>query len=124
MILTRRGEVKIVPGGSRAFGVGLRARVSVGRMAAPRIAATRLGTLYGGDALDWLGTLGDASVDLVFADPPYNLGRERWDAIGSPAEYLEWSARWIGHASRVLKRDGSLYICGFSEVLADIKAVA
>ena len=65
-----------------------------------------------------------ASVDLVFADPPYNLGRERWDALGSPAEYLEWSGRWIAEAARILKRDGSLYVCGFSEVLADVKSVA
>jgi site-specific DNA-methyltransferase (adenine-specific) len=124
MILTRGGEVKIVPRGSRAFGVGLGRRVSVGDMAAPRIAATRLGSLFGGDALDWLAELDDGSVDLVFADPPYNLGRERWDAIGSPAEYLDWSGRWIAEAARILKRDGSLYVCGFSEVLADIKAVA
>ena len=93
-------------------------------MAALRVAATRLGTLYGGDAIEWLDGLDAESVDLVFADPPYNLGRERWDALGSPTEYLAWSARWIAAAARVLRRDGSLYICGFSEVLADIKAVA
>ena len=93
-------------------------------MAALRIAATALGTLYGGDAIDWLASLEPESVDLVFADPPYNLGRERWDALGSPGDYLDWSARWIAAAARVLRRDGSLYICGFSEVLADIKAVA
>jgi site-specific DNA-methyltransferase (adenine-specific) len=124
MILTRGGEVKIVPGRSRAFGVGLHRRVSVADMAAPRIAATKLGSLFGGDALDWLDELDDGSVDLVFADPPYNLGRERWDAIGSPAEYLDWTGRWIAAVARVLKRDGSLYVCGFSEVLADVKAVA
>jgi site-specific DNA-methyltransferase (adenine-specific) len=93
-------------------------------MAAQRIAATARGTLYGGDAIDWLEGLEAESVDLVFADPPYNLGRERWDAIGSSADYLEWSARWIAAAARALRRDGSLYICGFSEVLADVKAVA
>jgi site-specific DNA-methyltransferase (adenine-specific) len=124
MILTRGVEVKIVPRGFVGFGVGLRRRVSVAVMAALRVAATKLGTLYGGDAIEWLGSLDAESVDLIFADPPYNLGRERWDALGSPAEYLAWSARWIAAAARALKRDGSLYICGFSEVLADIKAVA
>src|SRR5437868_6316021 len=112
MILTRGVEVKIVPRGSRGFGVGRRRRVSVRDMAALRIAATGLGSLYGGDALDWLGGLGDATVDLVFADPPYNLGRERWDAIGSPAEYLDWSGRRVAEAARVPKRDGAPYICG------------
>ncbi len=124
MILARASEVKIVPRSSLAFGVDVGARVSVAGMAVQRIAATALGTLYGGDAIEWLGGLQPESVDLVFADPPYNLGRERWDALGSPAEYLAWSARWIAAAARALRRDGSLYICGFSEVLADIKAVA
>lgn len=93
-------------------------------MAAPPVVATALGSLYGGDALRWLGTLASASVDLVFADPPYNLGRERWDAFGSDRDYLDWSLRWITEAARVLRPSGSLYICGFSELLADIKAVA
>jgi DNA modification methylase len=93
-------------------------------MAALRIAATKLGTLYGGDAIEWLGTLDAESVDLVFADPPYNLGRERWDVLGSSTEYLDWSTRWIAAVARVLRRDGSLYICGFSEMLADVKTVA
>jgi site-specific DNA-methyltransferase (adenine-specific) len=93
-------------------------------MVASRIAATVLGTLYGGDALAWLGAIPSASVDLVFADPPYNLGRERWDALGSPADYVDWSGRWIAEAARILRPSGSLYICGFSEVLADIKGIA
>jgi site-specific DNA-methyltransferase (adenine-specific) len=93
-------------------------------MAAPRLVTTELGTLYGGDALAWLGTLGASSVDLVFADPPYNLGRERWDLLGSPDQYLDWSRRWILEAARVLRPSGSLYICGFSEVLADVKVLA
>src|SRR3954468_14148156 len=124
MILARASEVKIVPRGSLGFGVALRARVSVAVMAALRIAATARGALFGGDAIEWLEGLDAESVDLVFADPPYNLGRERWDAIGSSTDYLEWSRGWISAAARVLRPDGSLYVCGFSEVLADVKAVA
>jgi site-specific DNA-methyltransferase (adenine-specific) len=93
-------------------------------MAAPPVAATALGSLFGGDSIAWLGTLGPASVDLVFADPPYNLGRERWDVLGSTREYLDWSRRWIAEAVRVLRPTGSLYICGFSELLADVKSIA
>jgi site-specific DNA-methyltransferase (adenine-specific) len=80
--------------------------------------------LHEGDALQWLPTLAPASVDLVFADPPYNAGREAWDTFRSDRAYLDWSARWIGEAARVLKPTGSLYVCGFSEVLADLKGVA
>lgn len=124
MILTRGIEVKTVARSFDAFGVARSGHDSVGVMAALPIAATRLGTLYGGDAIDWLGTLDAESVDLVFADPPYNLGRERWDVLGSPAEYVAWSARWIAAAARLLRPTGSLYICGFSEVLADLKVIA
>jgi site-specific DNA-methyltransferase (adenine-specific) len=100
------------------------AHASVASMTAPPLAATALGALYPGDGLDWLASLPTASADLVFADPPYNLGRERWDVIGSEADYLAWSRRWIADAARILRPTGSLYICGFSEVLADVKTVA
>jgi site-specific DNA-methyltransferase (adenine-specific) len=116
MILTQRSEVKMM---ARVF-----ARASVAAMAAPALAATALGSLYAADALDWLTTLPAASVDLVFADPPYNLGRERWDDLGSDRDYLAWSGRWIGETARILRPTGSLYVCGFSEVLADVKGVA
>jgi site-specific DNA-methyltransferase (adenine-specific) len=64
------------------------------------------------------------TVDLVFADPPYNLGRERWDDFGSLDGYVDWTRRWVTEAARILKPSGSLFICGFSEVLADVKVVA
>jgi site-specific DNA-methyltransferase (adenine-specific) len=94
-----------------------------GGVVAPAL-RTALGTLFGGDALPWLGTLISGSVDLVFADPPYNAGRESWDAFASTADYLTWSRRWIDEAARILKPTGSLYICGYSEMLADLKVAA
>lgn len=93
-------------------------------MAVARIAATALGTLFGGDAVAWLRTVPSESVDLVFADPPYNLGRERWDDLGTHSDYLRWSDSWLRETARVLRPDGSLYVCGFSEVLADLKGIA
>ncbi len=79
------------------------------------------GQLYRGDSVRWLRSLPEASVDLVFADPPYNLRKADWDTFDSPEQYIEWSLGWIEVASRVLKPTGSLYICGFSETLADLK---
>jgi len=79
------------------------------------------GTLYQGNSLDWLASIDDASVDLVFADPPYNIKKAKWDNFESQEKYIEWSLAWIEQASRVLKPSGSLFICGFSEILADIK---
>lgn len=79
------------------------------------------GKLYQGDSIEWLTTLPDASVDLVFADPPYNLKKADWDNFESQEKYIEWSIQWIAQASRVLKPTGSMYVCGFSEILADLK---
>jgi site-specific DNA-methyltransferase (adenine-specific) len=82
------------------------------------------GRLYQGDSLRWLASLEEASVDLVFADPPYNIKKADWDSFDSLEQYVAWSMRWIGESSRVLKPEGSLYVCGFSEILADLKRPA
>lgn len=79
------------------------------------------GRLYQGNSIDWLASLDDASVDLVFADPPYNIKKADWDSFESQEKYIEWSIKWISHTARVLKPAGSLYVCGFSEILADLK---
>jgi site-specific DNA-methyltransferase (adenine-specific) len=79
------------------------------------------GCLYQGDSLRWLEFLNDCSVDMVFADPPYNIKKANWDNFENQEKYIEWSVKWIRQASRVLKSTGSLYVCGFSEILADLK---
>lgn len=79
------------------------------------------GKLYQGDSMDWLKSLETKSVDLIFADPPYNIKKADWDNFENQEQYIEWSLEWISEASRILKPTGSLYICGFSEILADLK---
>ena len=64
------------------------------------------------------------SVHLIFADPPYNIKKAEWDTFESQKKYIDWSLKWIKEAERVLHPNGSLYICGFSEILADIKWAA
>ena len=77
--------------------------------------------LYEGDSIEWLKSLSSETVDLIFADPPYNIKKADWDKFESQEKYIEWSMQWISEASRVLKKTGTLYICGFSEILADLK---
>jgi site-specific DNA-methyltransferase (adenine-specific) len=79
------------------------------------------GTLWYGDSIKWLKSLEDESVDLIFADPPYNIKKADWDTFESQEIYIEWSMQWIEQAARILKPTGTLYICGFSEILADLK---
>ncbi len=79
------------------------------------------GLLFTGDSLEWLKTIQDDTIDLIFADPPYNIKKADWDKFESQEAYIQWSIQWIAQAARILKPTGSLYICGFSEILADLK---
>lgn len=79
------------------------------------------GKLFKYDAIEFLQSLESESIDLIFADPPYNIKKAEWDTFSSQKEYVEWSMEWIKESHRVLKKNGSLYVCGFSEILADLK---
>jgi site-specific DNA-methyltransferase (adenine-specific) len=85
---------------------------------------TDYGKLFQVDAIEFLKTVESDSIDLIFADPPYNIKKAEWDTFSSQKEYVEWSMEWITESHRVLKTVGSLYICGFSEILADLKWAA
>lgn len=67
-----------------------------------------------GDALQALQTLiPDGSVDLIFADPPYNIGKnfsgdiEKWE---SEDEYLQWCYQWLDLCLQKLSPGGSFYV--------------
>ena len=82
------------------------------------------GEIWNGEAIAILSSLPPASVDLIFADPPYNLKKADWDNFQSQQQYVDWNLQWIEQAARVLKPTGTLYICGFSEIIADLKLPA
>jgi len=85
-------------------------------------------TIIRGDCLEELARLPERSVDLVFADPPYNLqlGGElhrpdhsrvdavddEWDRFDSFAEYDAFTRAWLSECRRVLKDDGALWVIG------------
>jgi site-specific DNA-methyltransferase (adenine-specific) len=79
------------------------------------------GSIFCGNCIDWLESLPAESADLIFADPPYNINKADWDNFESQEHYIQWSLQWIERAARVIKPTGSLYVCGFSEILADLK---
>lgn len=70
--------------------------------------------IWWGDALTVLSDkISDASIDLIFADPPYNIGKDfngRKDKWASDEEYLEWCYRWLDLCVEKLKPTGSLYL--------------
>tara|TARA_Y100000992_G_C21268379_1_gene495207 strand:- start:1413 stop:2333 length:921 start_codon:yes stop_codon:yes gene_type:complete len=69
-----------------------------------------------GDCVDGMRELDDASIDLVIADPPYDIGVRgaAWDTV---PDYLTWSRQWMAQAVRVLRAGGALLIYGSPERL-------
>lgn len=73
-----------------------------------------------GDSLLVLPTLEDNSAQIIIADPPYNIGKDFGNESDKQPmdKYLEWSEKWIKECLRILKPNGTMFIYGFSEILA------
>ena len=73
-----------------------------------------------GDTIKILPTLDADSAQIIIADPPYNIGKDFGnDSDKQPMdEYLLWCEQWIRECLRVLKPNGTMFIYGFSEILA------
>ena len=87
-----------------------------------------LNQILRGDCISLLASLPSASLDLVFADPPYNLQLSQdlyrpnqtkvdavddgWDKFSSFAEYDEFTRKWLAGCQRVLKDTGTLWVIG------------
>ena len=85
---------------------------------------TTLGRLYEGDCLEILADIETESVDLAFADPPFNLNKEYSSGIDdnlAASRYLEWCRRWALEMARTVKSGGSLFLynCGHEILPAD-----
>jgi len=81
-----------------------------------------------GDCLEELEKLPPASIDLIFADPPYNLQLQQelwrpnltrvaavndaWDQFASFAEYDRFTRAWLSACRRLLKEDGTIWVIG------------
>ncbi|NLI03648.1 MAG: site-specific DNA-methyltransferase [Candidatus Fermentibacter daniensis] len=77
------------------------------------ILETPLGRLYQQDCLAVLAALEPESVDLAFADPPFNLGKQYSSDINdslAQQDYLSWCKSWLDGMIRVLKPGGSLFL--------------
>jgi modification methylase len=90
--------------------------------------ALPIDTILVGDCIDHMNALPAGSVDLVFADPPYNLQLEQgltrpdhsrvdgvddaWDKFDSFAHYDQFTRAWLKAARRILKPDGAIWVIG------------
>ena len=74
---------------------------------------TDFGTLYQGDCLSLMSEIESESLDLIFADPPFNLDKSYESGIDdniTQDEYLRWTEKWVLKCVDLLKEGGSLFI--------------
>jgi modification methylase len=107
------------------------AKTKAGSSVAPKILAPQklpLDQIVVGDCIESMNALPPGSVDLIFADPPYNLQlggdltrpdnshvdavNNEWDKFASFAAYDEFTRNWLKAARRVLKPDGAIWVIG------------
>ncbi len=90
--------------------------------------ALPLNTILDGDCIEAMNSLPEASVDLVFADPPYNLQLrgdlhrpdnsqvdavdDHWDQFSSFGAYDKFTREWLAAARRILKPNGAIWVIG------------
>src|SRR6058998_367889 len=108
--------------------MNLVARIAEPVVRARRVAARELplDQIVRGDCIAEMARMPDKSVDMIFADPPYNLqlggdlfrpegGRvdavdDAWDKFDSLATYDQFARDWLGEARRVLKDNGTIWV--------------
>ena len=94
----------------------------------PSLGALPLDTILVGDCLEEMEKLPPECVDLVFADPPYNLQLENalsrpdqslvdavdddWDKFASFSDYDRFTKSWLAAARRVMKKDATIFVIG------------
>jgi DNA modification methylase len=85
-----------------------------------------LGQIHQGDCLAGLAEVPDGSVDLAFADPPFNIGYEydEYDDRLESEKYLQWSGQWMRQVHRVLKPSGTFWLAIGDEYAAELKMEA
>ena len=79
-----------------------------------------------GDCVEILRAVNEPFADLVFADPPFNIGYkyDKYHDEKASDKYLAWTRDWIEACVRVLKPHGSFYIAIGDEYAANVKLIA
>ncbi len=85
-----------------------------------------LNRVYQEDCIDGLARLENESVDLAFADPPFNIGYEYdvYEDRQTSQDYLQWSRQWMDAIWRALKPNGAFWLAIGDEYAAELKLIA
>ena len=116
--------------GASGMGVMERVKAPAAKQRAPKAvpADLPLDSILQGDCIDMMRSLPAASVDMIFADPPYNLQLggdlhrpdgsqvdavdDEWDKFDSLGTYDRFTHAWLKEAKRILKPGGSIWVIG------------
>jgi site-specific DNA-methyltransferase (adenine-specific) len=85
-----------------------------------------LNTILTGDCIEMMQALPEGSIDLAFADPPFNIGYKYdvYDDRKTVDDYLEWSKQWMTEVHRLLKDDGAFWLAIGDDFAAELKILA
>jgi len=88
-------------------------------------AGVQLDRLYPGDCLQLFPRIAEGSIDLIFADPPFNIGYDYdvYDDRRDSESYLDWTRRWGREVVRALKPDGTFWLAIGDEYAAEMKVL-
>jgi DNA modification methylase len=86
----------------------------------------KLDAVHQGDCVELMNQIDAGSVDLAFADPPFNIGYKYdvYDDRQTYDDYLSWSRDWISGVHRILKDDGAFWLAIGDEFAAELKIAA
>ena len=79
-----------------------------------------------GDCVEVLGKVRKPFADLIFADPPFNIGYkyDKYNDKQKRENYIAWTRKWMTVCKKVLKPNGSFYIAIGDEYAANVKVIA
>ncbi len=82
--------------------------------------------VHTGDCVKGMGNIEDGAIDLVFADPPFNIGYDydEYDDRKEHEHYLDWSREWMSEVHRVLKPSGTFWLAIGDDYAAELKLIA
>jgi DNA modification methylase len=88
-------------------------------------ASLELDQLYTGDCLELFSEVEDGTVDLVFADPPFNIGYDYdiYDDRRDAEAYVKWTMAWGREVVRVLRQSGTFWLAIGDEFAAELKVL-
>ncbi len=82
--------------------------------------------VYQGDCIERLAEIEPGSVDMAFADPPFNIGYayDVYHDQRDSKDYLDWTRKWMAGVHRALKADGTFWLAIGDEFAAELKLIA